>query len=95
MSWLNTPLRQAYGDATNVLHRPADHGFGFVSEPLTGDFFSPAVGAVTDRRQHGKRQHHQRDMAVPTMPGTGLVMVETEFGLRRLKAILNRPALRL
>jgi hypothetical protein len=55
MSGLNTPLRQAYGDATNFLHRLTDHGFSFVSEPLAVNFFSPAVGAVTDRRQHGKR----------------------------------------
>ena len=58
-------------------------------------FFPPAVGAVTDCRQHGKGQHHQRDMAVPAMPGSGLVMIKTEFGLRCLEAILNRPAMAL
>src|ERR1700751_2191013 len=52
-------------------------------------FFRTAVGAVTDRRQHGERQHPQRDMAVPAMPGSGLVMIEAEFGLCRLKCILN------
>ena len=52
-------------------------------------FFRTAVGAVTDRRQHGEGQHYQRDVAVPAMPGSGLVMIEAEFGLRRLKGILN------
>src|ERR1700756_1303608 len=58
-------------------------------------FFRTAVGAVTDRRQHGEGQHYQRDVAVPAMPGSGLVMIEAEFGLRRLKGILDRPAMSL
>ncbi len=35
------------------------------------------------------------NLAMPAVSGSGFVMIETEFGLRRLEAILNRPAMRL
>jgi hypothetical protein len=58
-------------------------------------FFPPAVGAVTDCRQHGKGQHHQRDVAMPAMPGPGFIVVQSQFGLGHLKSVLDRPAMTL
>jgi hypothetical protein len=46
---------------------------------------------MADHRQQGEGEHDQRDMAVPTVPGAGLVVGETEFGLRRLEGVLDRP----
>ena len=51
------------------------------------------VRTMADRSQHGEGQHHQRDMPVPAMPGPGFIVVQPEFVLRRLKAVLNRPTM--
>ena len=50
---------------------------------------------VADGRQHGEGKHDQRDMPVPAMPGTGLIMLEAELGLGGLEAVLDRPAMSL
>src|SRR5271157_6607223 len=50
---------------------------------------------MTDRSHHGERQHHERDVAMPAMPGTGLVVVETQFILCGFEAVLDRPAMSL
>ncbi len=34
-----------------------------------------AVGALAHHRHHGKRQHHQRDLPMPAMPGAGRISV--------------------
>ena len=47
---------------------------------------------VADRPHHGESEHDQRDMAMPAMPGAGLVVVETEFVLGGFEAVFNRPA---
>ena len=47
---------------------------------------------MADRGEHGEGQHDQRDVAVPVVPGAGLVVVETEFVLGRLEAVLDGPA---
>ncbi len=54
---------------------------------------SRPVRVVTDGGQHGERQHHQRDVAVPAVPRAALVVIEAELGLGGFKAILDRPAL--
>lgn len=41
---------------------------------------------------HGVSQHDQRDVTVPAMPGSGLVVVEAEFVLGGLEALFNTPA---
>ena len=46
-------------------------------------------------RENRERQHHERDVTVPAVPGTGLVMVEAEFGFGRLEGVLNGPAVPL
>ena len=43
---------------------------------------------MADPRQHGKGQHHQRDVAVPAVPRAALVVVEAEFGLRGPEGIM-------
>src|SRR4051795_3723528 len=43
--------------------------------------------------QHRKGQHDERDVPVPAVPGTGLVVVEAEFVFGRLEAVLDGPAL--
>ncbi len=48
---------------------------------------------MADSRHHGEGKHDERDMAVPAVPGTGFVVVETEFVLGRLKAVLDRPTM--
>src|SRR5918911_1709620 len=50
------------------------------------------VRTVAHGRHHGKGQHHQRDMPVPTMPGAGLVVSKPELGLGRLERVLDGPA---
>jgi hypothetical protein len=47
------------------------------------------VRAMTDRRLHAGRQHHERGMAMPAMAGTDLMVIEVRFGLGRLDFILN------
>ena len=36
---------------------------------------------VANGGQHGERQHHQRDMAVPAVPGPAFVVVEAEVNV--------------
>ncbi len=51
------------------------------------------VRVVTDHRHHGERQHDERHVTMPAVPGAGLVVVEPEFVLGGLKAVLDRPAM--
>ncbi len=46
---------------------------------------------MADGCQHGKSEHDQRDMPVPSVPGAGLVMVEAEFVLGGLETVLDGP----
>ena len=46
---------------------------------------------MADHRHHGEGEHHQGNVAVPAMPGSALVVIETKLVLRRLKAVLDRP----
>ena len=50
------------------------------------------VGVMADRGQHGEGHHDERDVAMPAVPGTRLVVVETEFVLGRLEPVLDGPA---
>ena len=50
------------------------------------------VCPVTDRRHHGERQHDERDVAMPSVPGAGLVVIEPEFVFGGLEAALDGPA---
>ena len=48
---------------------------------------------MADRGQHGEGEHDKRDVTMPTVPGAGFVMIKSEFVLRCLEAILDRPAM--
>ena len=50
---------------------------------------------MPDRGHHGEGEHDERDVAMPAMPGAGLVMIEAQFILGRLETILDRPAMSL
>jgi hypothetical protein len=43
---------------------------------------------MADRSHHGEGERDQRNMAVPTVPGPGLVVVEAELVLGGLEAVL-------
>ena len=47
---------------------------------------------MTDRRHHGESQHDQRDMTVPPVPGSGLIVIETKFVFGGFEAIFDGPA---
>src|ERR1700753_3112340 len=71
-------------------HRPGSggwHGLWLLGSHCLG------IQAMADCRQHGKGQHDQRDVPVPAVPRAGLIMVKSQFILRRLKSILDGPTL--
>ena len=43
------------------------------------------VCLVADRRHHGEREHDERHVAMPTVPGAGLIVIEAEFILGGLE----------
>src|SRR5499427_3426274 len=51
------------------------------------------IGMVADHRRHGAGEHHHRDVAVPAMPGSALIVIEPELGFGGLKTVLDRPAM--
>ena len=68
----------------------SDQGKGELGPSL--GFWGRAVGPLSYPRQHREGQHHQADVPVPAMPGAGLVVVQTQFGLAGLERFLDRPA---
>jgi hypothetical protein len=48
---------------------------------------------MADRSHHGKREHDERNMAVPAMPGAGLVVIEPKLGFCSLETVLDGPAM--
>jgi hypothetical protein len=58
-------------------------------------FLRCGIRAVAGDGEDGKGEHHERDVAVPAVPGARLVVVEAQFGLRRLEGILDGPAMSL
>lgn len=51
------------------------------------------IGVMANGRHHGKGQHDQRDMAVPPVPGAGLVVIKAKFVLCGLETVLDRPSM--
>jgi hypothetical protein len=47
---------------------------------------------MADHRHHGEGEHHQGNVAMPSMPGSALVVVEPELVFRGLKTVLDRPS---
>ena len=50
---------------------------------------------MLDGSHHGEGEHDERDVAMPAMPGPGLVMIEPELVLGGLEAVLDRSTLAL
>ena len=48
---------------------------------------------MADGGGHGEGQHDQGDMAMPAVPGAGLVVVEAKLVLGGLEAVLDGPAM--
>jgi len=46
---------------------------------------------MADHRHHGEGEHNHGNVAMPAMPGSALVMIESELVLRGLKTVLDRP----
>ena len=51
------------------------------------------TGPVSDGGHHREREHHQRDMPVPAVPGAGFVVVQAELVLGGLEAVLDGPTM--
>ena len=56
-------------------------------------FWALACCLALNGSHHGEGQHDEGDVAMPAVPGSGLVMVETEFVLGCLEAVLDRPTM--
>ena len=54
-----------------------------------------AVRAMPDGGHHGEGRHHQRDVAVPAVPGSGLVVIQSKLVFGDLEAVLDRPTVPL
>ena len=50
------------------------------------------VCAVAHGRHHGEGEHDERDVAMPAVPGAGLVVGQPELGLGGLERVLDGPA---
>ena len=50
------------------------------------------IGMMADGGHHGEGEHDERDVAMPAMPGTGLIVVEAEFvfAVSKLSSIAQR-----
>lgn len=46
---------------------------------------------MADHRHHGEGEHHQGHVTVPAMPGSALVVIESELVLRGFETVLDRP----
>src|SRR3954469_24236498 len=83
---------QARSDTADFLHRPADqHRLLRIIRRLL--FGGAGVLAWRWMAASMATAHDERDVPVPAVPGTGLVVIETEFVFGRLDAVLNGPAL--
>src|SRR6266481_8806473 len=67
--------------------------FLFLLLPWSGVpfFWRRRIGAMADHRHHGEGEHDKRNVAMPAMPGSALVVIESELVLRGLKTVLDRP----
>jgi hypothetical protein len=51
------------------------------------------VGLIPDRGHRCEGQHDKRDMAMPSMPGTGLVVIEAQFVFCGFESVLDSPGI--
>src|SRR4051812_37663098 len=55
-------------------------------------FWRWRIGAMADHRHHGEGEHHQRNVAMPPMPGSAFVVIEPEPVFGGLETVLDGPA---
>ncbi len=67
-------------------------GFSACAPSFLGRY---SVRTVLDGSHNGEGEHDERDVAVPAMPGSGLVMVEPELVLGGLEAVFDCPSMPL
>src|SRR5436190_593042 len=48
-------------------------------------FWRWRIGAMADHRHHGEGERHQRNVTMPPMPGSALVVIEPELVFRGLQ----------
>src|SRR5450755_1067118 len=65
--------------------------FDFCCGPAFRFSWRRRIGAMADHRHHGEGEHHQRNVAMPSMPRSALVVIEPELVFRGLKTVLDRP----
>jgi hypothetical protein len=58
-------------------------------------FWRRWIGAMADCRHYGKGEHHQGNVSMPPMPGSALVVIESELVFRGLETVLDRPPMAL
>src|SRR6202022_3148732 len=54
-------------------------------------FWHNRIGAMADDRHHGEGEHNQGQVTMPAVPGSALVVIESELVLRGLETVLDRP----
>jgi len=55
-------------------------------------FWRLLINVVADGRHHGKSEHDHGDMAVPSMPGPCLIVIEAEFTFGGFETVFGGPA---
>ena len=50
---------------------------------------------MADGRHHGEGVHDKRDVTMPSVPGSGLVVIKPKLVLGGLETVLDRPAMTL
>src|ERR1051325_6629008 len=83
---------QTRGDTADFRHRPADQWRLLRILGRRGFGGGGGVGWGGSAAQQEKGQQNRRAVPLPAVPGTGLVMVETEFVFGGLEAVLDGPA---
>src|SRR3954465_13953026 len=90
---LDLALRQARGNPGGFPAPTSRSAAVLADHPQAAFWGRGYVGLDADGGQHRKGQHDERDVSVPTVPGTGFVVVEAKLVFGRLEAVLDGPAL--
>src|SRR6202008_1295183 len=69
--------------------------FGFCRGSALRFFWRRRICMMADHRHHSEGEHHKRNVAIPPMPRSALVVIESELIFRSLKTVLDRPPMAL
>ncbi len=67
--------------------------FGVLWRRCGSFFWRRLVCLLADGSHHGEGEQDERDVTVPAMPRSRLVVVEPKFVFGSLEAVLNRPTM--